>query len=74
MSNTFTPEKLKEKHGFLVNATLNAENLQANIAILNKVRPHSVFGHYSYEPTTFVGARTVSIGRRSLAWFLPPTC
>jgi predicted RecB family nuclease len=52
-------ENLKGKHEFLINATLEANGLAAECAILSKVRIHSALGHYSYEPTIFVGTYSI---------------
>jgi len=55
----YSPHDLKEKHKYLVNATLESNRGSAKCAVLSKVRTHSAFGHYSYEPTIVVGLRTI---------------
>jgi predicted RecB family nuclease len=56
---SYSPDNLKNKHEFLTNATLRANGLAAECAILSKVRTHSTLGHYSYEPTIFVGTYSI---------------
>lgn len=52
----YSVENFKGKHKFLINATLEADEVSAKCAILSKVRTHSIFGHYSYEPTIVVSS------------------
>ena len=47
----YSLDNFKGNHKYLVNATLEADGLFVKCAVLSKVRTHSVFGHYSYEPT-----------------------
>jgi len=56
---SYSPDKLTGKHNFLVNATLEANGLAADCAILNKVRTHSALGRYSYEPTILVSTHSI---------------
>ncbi|MEM7126836.1 MAG: hypothetical protein AAF702_10950 [Chloroflexota bacterium] len=56
----FQANGLAGKHKFLTDATLTAEQLTADCGLLTKVASHSAFGHYSYEPTIFIGTHTIS--------------
>ena len=63
-------DNLKGNHKYLVNATLEADGYSAKSAVLNKVRMHSAFGHYSYEPTIVVGAHTIKKEHRLELFFV----
>ena len=65
MYNPTALNNLKGKHKFLVNATLETDGYSAKCAVLNKVRTHSAFGHYSYEPTIVVGPIR---SRKNIGW------
>jgi len=61
---------LQGSHKYLVNATLETDGYSAKCAVLNKVRTHSAFGHYSYEPTIVVGAHTIKKEHRLEIFFV----
>jgi len=60
----YSPDNLKGKHDFLINATLEVNRLSAKCAVLSKVRTHSTLGRYSYEPTIVVSSRSVKMEHR----------
>jgi predicted RecB family nuclease len=66
----YNPDNLKANHQFLVNATLEADGYFAKCAVLSKVRTHSAFGHYSYEPTIVVGSHTIKQEHRLEIFFV----
>ena len=49
---------------------MTADGYSAKCAVLTKVRTHSVFGHYSYEPTIVVGAHTIKKEHRLELFFV----
>jgi len=63
-------DNLKGNHKYLVNAILEADGYSAKCAVLTKVRTHSAFGHYSYEPTIIVGAHTIKKEHRLELFFV----
>ena len=66
----YSSENLKGNHQYLVNATLEADGFSARCAVLSKVRTHSAFGHYSYEPTIVVGSHTIKKEHRLEIFFV----
>jgi predicted RecB family nuclease len=66
----YRSDNLREKHKYLVNATLEAYEYSAKCAVLSKVRTHSAFGHYSYEPTIVVGSHTIKKEHRLEIFFV----
>jgi predicted RecB family nuclease len=66
----YSLNNLKGKHTYLVNAALEADGYSAKCAALTKVRTHSAFGHYSYEPTIVVGAHTIKKEHRLELFFV----
>ena len=51
--------RVKDGSDFLINASLEANGLAADCAILTKVKTHSTLGRYSYEPTIFAGTYSI---------------
>jgi predicted RecB family nuclease len=66
----YSQENLKGKHKFLVSVTLEADGVATECAVLSKVRIHSAFGHYSYEPTIVVSSRTIKKEHRLEIFFV----
>ena len=66
----YSLDNLKGKHQYLINATLEADGYSAKCAVLTKVRTHSAFGHYSYEPIIVVGAYTIKKEHRLELFFV----
>ena len=66
----YSLNNLKGNHTYLVNAKLDPDGYSANCAVLSKVRTHSVFGHYSYEPTIVVGSHTIKKEHRLEIFFV----
>jgi len=66
----YSSENLKGNHQYLVNTTLEADGFSARCAVLSKVRTHSAFGHYSYEPTIVVGSHTIKKEHRLEIFFV----
>jgi len=66
----YSLDNLKGKHTYLVNAGLEADGYSAKFTVLTKVRTHSAFGHYSYEPTIVVGAHTIKKEHRLELFFV----
>ena len=66
----YSPDNLKGKHDFLVNATLEANGFAAEIAVLSKVRSNSALGRYSYEPTIFVGTHSIKKEQKLALFFV----
>ena len=66
----YSLNNLTENHKYLINATLEVDGYSANCAALTKVRTHSAFGHYSYEPTIVVGAHTIKKEHRLELFFV----
>ena len=66
----YSLNNLKGNHQFLVNAALEADGYSAKCAVLSKVRTHSTFGHYSYEPTIVVGSHTIKKEHRLEIFFV----
>ncbi|MBV7335141.1 IS66 family transposase [Chloroflexi bacterium TSY] len=60
---------LESKHRFLTNATLKTDLFEAECGLLTKVGSHSALGHYSYEPTVFVGTHKVSKEQKLALFF-----
>ncbi|MEM7127146.1 MAG: IS66 family transposase [Chloroflexota bacterium] len=60
---------LKSKSALLTNATLQTETMIAECGLLTKVSTHSVLGHYSYEPTLFVGTHSISKEQKLALFF-----
>jgi predicted RecB family nuclease len=61
---SYTEKGLKNKSEFLVDATLQVDGLEVDCGLLVKVDGSSTLGHYSYEPTIFVGTHTVTQEQR----------
>jgi len=68
--HSYSLDNLKGNHKCLVNAILEADGYSAKCAALTKVRTHSAFGHYSYEPTIVVGAHTIKKEHRLELFFV----
>ena len=66
----YSLDNLKGNHKYLANATLEADGYSAKCAVLTKVRTHSAFGHYSYEPTIVVGSHTIKKEHRLELFFV----
>jgi predicted RecB family nuclease len=66
----YSLDNLKGNHQYLVDATLEADGFSAKCAVLSKVRTHSAFGHYSYEPTIVVGSHTIKKEHRLEIFFV----
>ena len=66
----YSLNNLKGNHTYLVNAKLDPDGYSAKCAVLNKVRTHSAFGHYSYEPTIVVGSHTIKKEHRLEIFFV----
>ncbi len=56
----YNTHNLRKRSDFLINATLQAEGLEADCSILTKMQGSSSLGRYSYEPTIFVGTHSIS--------------
>jgi len=54
---------------FLVEATLQADGLEADCGLLIKVKSSSALGRYSYEPTIFAGTHTATKEQRLQVMF-----
>ena len=67
---SYSPDNLKGKHEFLINATLEANGLAAGCAILSKVRTYSALGRYSYEPTIFVSTYSIKKEQKLKLFFV----
>ena len=67
---SYSLDKFREGHKYLVNAILEADGYSTKCAALSKVRTHSAFGHYSYEPTIVVGAHTIKKEHRLELFFV----
>ena len=62
-------ENLKNGSDFLTDATLKAEGIQATCGLLAKVEGNSSLGRFHYEPTIFVGTRSISKEQRVELFF-----
>ncbi|MBV7335134.1 IS66 family transposase [Chloroflexi bacterium TSY] len=60
---------LKSKHRFLTNASLMTGMFKAECGLLTRVASHSALGHYSYEPTIFIGTHKVSKEQKLTLFF-----
>lgn len=58
--HSYETKGLESKSAMLANATLQTDVFQAECGLLTKVATHSALGHYSYEPTIFVGTHSIS--------------
>ena len=56
----YSINNLKAGSDFLFNATLQINGNEADGIILKKVKAHSNFGRYSYEPIIIVGVNNIS--------------
>ncbi|MBK8902051.1 MAG: TM0106 family RecB-like putative nuclease [Anaerolineaceae bacterium] len=61
---SFAEKGLNNRSEFLVDATLQADGLEADCGLLVKVDSSSALGRYSYEPTIFAGTYTVTKEQR----------
>lgn len=61
---SYSEKGLKSKKEFLVDATLQADGLEADCGLLTQVDGSSALGRYSYEPTIFAGTHTVTKEQR----------
>jgi predicted RecB family nuclease len=66
----YTAKCLNNGSDFLVNATLQAEGLEAGCGLLTRVKGSSALGRYGYEPTIFVGTYTVYKEQRLEVMFI----
>ena len=66
---SYAEKGLKNKCDFLVDATLQADGLEADCGLLVKVKGSSALGRYSYEPTIFTGTHTVTKEQRLQVMF-----
>ena len=60
----YNQANLKKGSDFFTNATLQAEEIQATCGLLTKVEGNSSLGRCHYEPTIFVGTRSISKEQR----------
>ena len=60
----YVEKGLENKCDFLVEAILQADELEADCGLLVKVKDSSTLGRYSYEPTVFAGTYTVTKEQR----------
>lgn len=65
----FSTHGLESKAERITNAVLETETFHAECGLLTKTTTHSKFGHYSYQPTIFVGTHTVSKEQRLALFF-----
>ena len=65
----YSQENLKNGSDFLTNTTLKAEEIQATCGLLTKAEGNSSLGRYHYEPTIFVGTRSISKEQRVELFF-----
>ena len=56
----YSVDHLNNGSGVLINATLKADGLEADCAVLTKVKGSSSLGRYSYQPTIVVGTHSIS--------------
>ena len=66
---TYQTHGLASKQQMLTAATLKTEGFEAECGLLTKVASHSALGHYSYEPTIFVGTHTISKEQKLALFF-----
>ena len=67
--HSYTSHSLESKSTLITNALLQADRLEADCGLLTKVATHSTLGHYSYEPTIFVGTYSISKEQKLALFF-----
>jgi predicted RecB family nuclease len=67
---SYSTDSLRNGCELLVNATLKAEGIEAECAILRKVDSSSALGKYSYEPTLFIGTYRIDRYQRLELFFI----
>jgi predicted RecB family nuclease len=67
--NSFESVGFANKSQYLTNALLNNNTVQACCDLLTKVSTYSSLGHYSYEPTIFIGTNKVNTEHKLALYF-----
>ena len=67
--NSFESVGFANKSQYLRNALLNHNSVQAFCDLLTKVNTYSSLGHYSYEPTIFIGTHKIQKEHKLALYF-----
>lgn len=65
----YTTHDLASKRAYLTDAILSSTTFEAACTLLTKVASHSALGHYSYEPTIFIGTHKISHEQKLALFF-----